>query len=33
MEILSNDNLYQQALAVAATLIDLSTSSHLEQTK
>jgi len=32
MEILSNDNLYQQALAVAATLIDLSTSSHPEQT-
>ncbi|HYJ85098.1 MAG TPA: glucose-6-phosphate dehydrogenase assembly protein OpcA [Pyrinomonadaceae bacterium] len=28
MEILSNDNLYQQALAVAAKLIDLSTSSH-----
>jgi len=31
MEILSNDNLYQQALAVAATLIDLSTSSHPDQ--
>jgi glucose-6-phosphate dehydrogenase assembly protein OpcA len=32
MEILSNDNLYQQALAVAAILIDLSTSSHPDQT-
>ena len=32
MEILSNDNLYQQSLALAATLIDLSTSSASDQT-
>ena len=30
MEILSNDNLYQQALAVAATLMDISTLAHPE---